>query len=63
MAVQPISALKPYGASEAGSRKMPMPITLPTTSAVQVQKPILLLRVMWGLAVNCSLSPTGRGLG
>jgi hypothetical protein len=43
---QPISALNPYGASDAGSRKMPMPMVLPTTRAVQVQKPIFLLLVM-----------------
>src|ERR1700740_641205 len=36
---QPSRAFMPYGASEAGSRKMPMPITLPTMSEVHIQKP------------------------
>src|SRR6476619_3682573 len=38
---QPIMALKPYGASDAGNRKIPMPMVLPTTSAVHIQKPSL----------------------
>src|SRR6185312_13695491 len=54
---QPISALNPYGASEDGSRKMPMPITLPTTSAVQVQKPI---RWRSCMAASCSIPPPPR---
>ena len=32
-------AFRPYGANEAGIRKIPMPMVLPTTSAVHVQKP------------------------
>src|SRR5687768_1089894 len=38
---QPIMALKPKGASEDGNRKMPIPMVLPTTSAVHIQKPSL----------------------
>jgi hypothetical protein len=30
----------PYGASEAGSRKMPEPIMLPMTSVTTIQNPI-----------------------
>src|SRR5699024_9943960 len=44
---QPISALKPNGASDAGSTKMPMPMTLPTTSAVQVQSRSCCRRACW----------------
>ena len=36
---QPSIALKPYGASDAGSTKIPMPIVLPTTRAVHIQNP------------------------
>src|SRR5215204_3171017 len=36
---QPASARPPNCASEAGSVKMPTPITLPTTSAMQAQRP------------------------
>ena len=30
---------RPYGASEAGSRKMPEPMMLPTTMATHIEKP------------------------
>ena len=37
--VQPTSEIGPKAASEAGRRKMPEPIMLPTTSAVQATSP------------------------
>ena len=36
---QPMTAFTPNGASAAGSRNMPAPIMLPTTSAMAIQKP------------------------
>src|SRR6185437_3920976 len=33
------TAFNPYGANDTGSRKMPMPMVLPTTRAVHVQNP------------------------
>lgn len=39
--IQPPSAIGPKGASEAGSRKIPDPIMLPTTSAMQAVSPSL----------------------
>jgi hypothetical protein len=36
---QPSALALPYGASEAGSRKTPEPIMLPTTSAVALHNP------------------------
>ncbi len=36
---QPVNAFRPYGASDAGIMKMPMPMVLPITSAVHIQKP------------------------
>src|SRR5688572_30742546 len=38
-AIQAVSAFRPNGASAAGCMKMPMPIVLPTTSAVHIQNP------------------------
>src|SRR5437868_15033409 len=46
---QPSKAFMPYGASEAGSRKMPMPITLPTIREVHIQKPSGLALFMAGI--------------
>src|ERR1700744_626479 len=41
LAVKPhaTTLLRPKGASEAGSRKTPEPIELPTTNATHIQKP------------------------
>ncbi len=52
---QPMSALNPYGASDAGSRKIPMPIVLPITSAVHIQKPSSFPDFATGTA-TCSLT-------
>jgi hypothetical protein len=38
---QPTTLMPPYNASEAGSRKIPDPIMLPTTRAVLVHRPRL----------------------
>src|SRR5205814_8178010 len=38
---QPTKALDPSGASDLGSRKIPAPIIVPTTSAPVIQGPIL----------------------
>ena len=48
---QPIIETGPASAaSEAGSRKMPEPIMLPTTSAVAIQRPIERLSLRGGAA-------------
>ena len=48
---QPIIDTGPASAaSEAGSRKMPEPIMLPTTSAVAIQRPIERLSLRCGAA-------------
>jgi hypothetical protein len=38
---QATTLFNPYGASDAGNRKMPEPIMLPTTNAAHIQKPSL----------------------
>jgi hypothetical protein len=51
-----IKALSPNGARDAGCMKIPMPIVLPTTSAVHIQNPSCPLRGTWLCPSGCSIA-------